>query len=126
MRVQHVALVAAAAMASSTHGLQGAPDSAESPSLQTIVEAKHEPLVDSRIDRFLISESNDLPLLVASAGYALPLSLQEGGNGRHLRVENDVSPGETRSWGNSKRTEEQKPGWLTRIYRYLWRKIYKE
>ena len=126
MRVQYVVLVAAAALTSSTHGLQGVSDSAKSLSLQTTVEAKHEPLVDSRTDRFLISESNDLPLLVASTGYAPLSSLQEGGNGRHMRVENDISPSETRSWGNSKQTEEQKPGWLTRIYRYFWRKQYKE
>ena len=82
MHIQYLALLAAVALAASAHGLQVVSDSA-SP-LQRTNEARQQPYIKDKTERFLTGGDKELPLLVTSTGYA-SRSLQEGDNGGHLR-----------------------------------------
>ncbi|CAI5721409.1 unnamed protein product [Hyaloperonospora brassicae] len=106
MRVLCLALVSAAALAASAHGLQVKSDVALS--LETAAEDRLQPFVEGKTERFLKSEEQGLPLAVTSADYAALLG-QEDGVGRRLRsADNDFeSFDEERS---SKK--KKKKGWL--------------
>ena len=99
MRIQYVALVAAATVAASTHGLEVVPDPVKFSLLQATAETGHQADVDGKINRFLTSKDADLPHLVAPAGYA-PSLLQKGGIGRYLRSTgvDDADLEERRGW----------------------------
>uniref|UniRef100_A0AAV1V5X3 Uncharacterized protein n=1 Tax=Peronospora matthiolae TaxID=2874970 RepID=A0AAV1V5X3_9STRA len=82
MRIQYLALLAAAALDARAHGLQVVSDSALP--LQRNFEDRQQPNIEGKTERFLTGEDKELPLLDTSTGYA-SRSLQEGDNGRHLR-----------------------------------------
>ncbi|KAE8957167.1 hypothetical protein PR001_g31474 [Phytophthora rubi] len=77
MRLQYVAVVAAAAaLAASTDALQIAPNSAKSTSLRASAEARYPPYVEGKGDRFLISESSKDSTTQTQTGYEFS-TLQE-------------------------------------------------
>ncbi|EEY67272.1 secreted RxLR effector peptide protein, putative [Phytophthora infestans T30-4] len=69
MRVQYIALVAAIAYLSSIDGLQIVPYSAKSSSLRAPADARNQPYVEGKTDRFLISESKTYEATKAPTGY---------------------------------------------------------
>ncbi|KAG3236522.1 hypothetical protein PI124_g18475 [Phytophthora idaei] len=79
MRAQYLAMVAAAALIASVGGLQVAPNSAKSTSLRMPAEARYQPYVEGKTDRFLISETKNEPATKAPTGYAFS-TLQEDDN----------------------------------------------
>ncbi|KAG3083921.1 hypothetical protein PI125_g19614 [Phytophthora idaei] len=84
-------MVAAAALIASVGGLQVAPNSAKSTSLRMPAEARYQPYVEGKTDRFLISETKNEPATKAPTGYAFS-TLQEDDNDI-LQEDDDVHIG---------------------------------
>ncbi|ETP04956.1 hypothetical protein F441_18367 [Phytophthora nicotianae CJ01A1] len=70
MRVQCLAVVAALSFVSSANGLHVVPNSAKSASLRAPAEARYQPYVEGKTDRFLVSESKNDVATEDSTKYA--------------------------------------------------------
>ncbi|CAI5721086.1 unnamed protein product [Hyaloperonospora brassicae] len=110
MRVLCLALVSAAALAASAHGLQAESDVALS--LETAAENRLQLFGEGKTERFLKSEEQELPLAVTSADYAALLG-QEDGVGRRLRsADNDFESFDeerkSKKWKSKKRKGKKK------------------
>nr|AEK80678.1 Avh109 [Phytophthora sojae] len=78
MRLQYAVVVAAAALAASSEGLQVLPNSAKSTSLRASAEARYPPFVEGKGDRFLVSEGNQEWSTQTQKGYEFsPLQEQD-------------------------------------------------
>ncbi|KAG7375681.1 hypothetical protein PHYPSEUDO_015619 [Phytophthora pseudosyringae] len=88
MRVQYVAAVAAVALVAATDGLQVAPNSAKATSLRVPAEARYQPYVEGKTDRFLTSEAKNAVASSAPPGYEFS-TLQGDDDNDMLQQEDD-------------------------------------
>ncbi|KAL3659914.1 hypothetical protein V7S43_015215 [Phytophthora oleae] len=79
MQLQHVVVVAAAALLASSDGLQVVPNSAKSTSLRVPAETRYQPYVEGKTDRFLVTEAKNDAVTKAPTGYEFS-TLQEEDN----------------------------------------------
>ncbi|GMF15183.1 unnamed protein product [Phytophthora fragariaefolia] len=122
MRLQYVALVAAAALAASTDGLQIAPNSVKATSLRAPTEIRYPPYVEGKGERFLISEVNKESDTPNQSGYEFSALqeeddvLQQDGNEYDEDSDSDSGSSDTshseerakkRRWGKKKKKHKE-------------------
>ncbi|KAG1706281.1 hypothetical protein DVH05_001429 [Phytophthora capsici] len=113
MQLQHVMMMAAAAVLACSDGLQVVPDSAKSTALRAPAEARYQPYVEGKTDRFLITETKSDAATKAPTGYEFS-TLQEENDVLQEEYEDsesssaDGSEDDERLFGRKKKRKKRK------------------
>ncbi|ETK90882.1 hypothetical protein F441_03819 [Phytophthora nicotianae CJ01A1] len=107
VRVQYLAMVAAAALVTSADGLQVVPNSAKSKSLRVPAEARYQPYVEGKTDRFLISEAKNDVATKPPTGYVFS-TLQEDDNDMLQEDDDDNYDDESESSSSDGSSSEER------------------